>query len=140
MSIRIGTPKYFVSSGTLGGASGRNITYPDSLTGFSIITSIGILYTATATAGSRQPILLIKDQSGNAIWEIVYSTAITASQVVHLHAAAGATFQSVTGPPLAQYAPIPIEMPLPAFFTVSILDNNNVDPNDSVAAATTYTL
>jgi hypothetical protein len=132
MSSRIGNPvEQVVASGALGAAGGRVI--PLNNQGWVLLTSVSLLYSASATAGNRQVALDLKDAAGNILFRGASGTAITTTQVVRINMG-GITSSTVTAPAV-QNISTPTGMSLPPLSTLTVVDTANVDTTDTVAGA-----
>jgi hypothetical protein len=130
MSTRSGNPKSQINTAVaLGVAAGINIALDQSAQN---LIAVSIVYTASATAGSRVPTVRILNAAGNVLWSAVFATAVTTGQVPRLMLGSGTPSTSVTTP-LQQTFPIPVEMALEASSSLQILDAANIDVADTVA-------
>lgn len=119
-----------VTTGTLGSAAGRTIFTNGVLPGF--IASLMFTYSATATAGNRQPEIQIKDSSSNIVWRNICSTNVTASQGGQFACASGIATSNL---PAVIFT---ISLALPAYLppsgTITVFDVANIDVNDTISA------
>lgn len=135
MSGRLGNPFSQVAGAAAVTANGRVMTF----TGAVGLATILAVWTASATVGNRTVQVQIKDGSGNILQRLPAFIAITAGQTVNIIGVNAATFQSFTGPPLAQTIPLAADMPLPSGSSITVVDTANIDPTDTCSIAASLT-
>lgn len=132
MSARLGNPQEQVIVGAaLGASTGRVI--PFNNTGWLIFVSGCFLYTASATAGSRQVSFDFRDSAGSLLFRAATQAAITTTQAARINLGA-MTSSSITAP-LVQNVSTPDGMSLPPNSTLTVVDTANIDTNDTVGGA-----
>jgi hypothetical protein len=166
MSVRIGNPQQTNFAATvLGGSDG--ISIPINNSGWALLLSVLVTYTATNTAGNRQVVIDITDPLDNVIWRAKGTAFVTAGQVVTF-ALGGRVQDSIelrvlqqvvasglnvldeldalrsdidaNSPPLMQVLSLPEGFSIPVSAAVEVLDFNGVDNNDTVSATIVFTL
>ena len=137
MSVRSGTPQFVsVAAAATGGASGRTIPLGTGLVLATLNTMLAT-WVATATVGSRIPIIRVQAPVGPnnptlvTLWQVA-AAAITAGQTSILAVGAGVPASTVSSP-LMQFLTLPFDLPLPLNAQVQIFDNANIDAADTVA-------
>lgn len=142
MSVRSGSPQFTsVSAAALGGANGRTLSLGNGLT-LGTLNTLLITWVATATVGSRIPIVRVQVPGGTplnasavTLWQVA-AAAITAGQTSILALGAGVPASTVSTP-LMQFLTLPFDMPLPLNAQVQIFDAANggagIDNSDTVA-------
>lgn len=131
MSQRPGTPNDTTFSAVaLGAAAGQNYAV-NSPSGSAILSTVAVVYVASATVGNRIPVLRVLNPEGLILWSAVFGTAVTAGQTTRLLAGAG-TPAVVNSTPLQQTFPLPVELGLETGCTIQVLDAANIDTADTV--------
>lgn len=129
MSNRPGNPRVLVNATVaLGAAAGQNFALESSN---QDLISIAIVYTASASAGTRIPTVRVLDPSSRVLWSAVFATAVTATQVPRLLMGAGSPPVATTNP-LQQTFPLPEFLSLPPSCSIQVLDAANIDVADTV--------
>jgi hypothetical protein len=116
-------------SGTLGVSTGKVIYTNTVIPGN--ISSINLVITSTATAGSRLYAFNIFDGSGNLVWRAPATSTTPASTGQRMEAGAGVNGQNLGGVFLTS---LPASAYFPPNGTLVLQDLNNIDVNDSIAA------
>jgi hypothetical protein len=130
MSARLGNPQQVtIASAALGVAGGRVI--PFNNTGWALLASIALLYTASATVGNRVLVVDVKDAAGNILYRATLGTAVTAGQTPRLIFGAGLATTGITTP-LTQTFALPDGFAVPPAATLTLFDNANIDVADTV--------
>jgi hypothetical protein len=130
MSNRLGTPSELTAAAAaVGGSFTRSVTVIGQQ--WQALISVFATWVASGTAGNRQLSLQIKDAAGNVLWQSIQGTNVTAGQTVNILAGGGSAPAAVTGPPITQTLPLPVDMPLPVGATVSIIDGASISATDT---------
>jgi len=137
MSVRVGNPvQVTLASQSLGQTSGRVFSFNNP--GWGMLLSATLTYTASATGGSRVPVVDIKDGSGNLIWRgVIPSGNITTTQAARINIGAGLSTATITTPPTINIAS-PDGLGIPPAATLTVFDNANIDSADTVAGNIVY--
>ena len=137
MSNRSGNPHVLINATVaLGASTGVNFALDSSAQN---LLAVSIVYTASATAGSRLVVVRLLDAAGHILWSAAFGTAVTTGQVPRLMMGAGSPTSSVTTP-LQQTFPLPVEFSLPASSSLQVLDSANIDTTDTVQVNVVVTL
>lgn len=131
VGILQGDPLEILSpSQTFGGAAGRIIAL-NNIVWWSLMAS-EIKITTTATAGNRAFIIQINDANGNVIVKSTNPTAQPASNTWSYQFGAGIATIG-TNSTFSWSTPCPTLIPPGS--SIQILDQSNIDPNDTFSAA-----
>jgi hypothetical protein len=137
MSQRLGTPGSQVVASVAPTAAGAVMTFGNAV----VLASIAAVWVASATIGNRTVQVQVKDASGNILLRLPSVANIVASSTVNLEAGAGLTIQNFAGPPIVQTMPLPVDMPIVAGGSITVVDTANIDgagDRVTIAAALSY--
>ncbi|HZP77523.1 MAG TPA: hypothetical protein VFB45_15370 [Pseudolabrys sp.] len=127
MSNRLGTPQsVIVAAAALGVTAGRAMSLGGAANQWVLVASMLFTYVASATAGSRVPVVQIKDPSGNILWSASMSTTAAANTTTRI-ALGGSVPLTAAATPATLFAPIPDGFSCPANSTVTVFDNADID-------------
>ncbi|HEX8838729.1 MAG TPA: hypothetical protein VF748_17435 [Candidatus Acidoferrum sp.] len=135
MSARIGNPALITAAAAaLGGASGR--TYALNNPTWILFVSSVLTWVATATVGSRNPVLRFLDPSGNIVLHMIGGAAslVTAGTTTRLLLSSVLQGISTNTVPAQQLMAFLAGggLSLPPFSSFVVFDASNIDPADTL--------
>ncbi|HEX8838730.1 MAG TPA: hypothetical protein VF748_17440 [Candidatus Acidoferrum sp.] len=132
MSVRAFAPtQVLAAAAALGSAAGR--TFQINNNGWAILLPTVLTYVASATAGTRNPVLQLLDAANNLLWHTMSSAAstITAGTTTRLFFAGLTQVIAPAGGGLMVYQ-LPDGMSLPPNSKLIVFDGSNIDVNDTL--------
>lgn len=137
MSNRLGTPQSGIRAAaavvglTLPTGNGAVLTLPFGSSQWCALLSLAFVWVASAAVGNRTISVVVKDGSGNVIWQTTPATALVASTTLNGFLGQAVPISNNAGPPITFYAPIPMDLPVPPGATIEVIDTAAVSLTDT---------
>lgn len=111
--------------------NGAVLTLPFGISQWCALLSLAFVWVASATVGNRTISVLIKDGSGNVIWQTTLATTLVASTTLNGFLGQAVPISNNAGPPITFYAPIPMDLPIPPGATIEVIDTGSISVTDT---------